>query len=179
MSSVRLGTTSYVVLGLVEICQPATPYDIKRTAELSTSDFWAVAHTQLYSECSRLAREGLLDEDQEPAGRRRKVYRLTEAGRIALDAWRQEPAGGPLELRDPGVLKLFFGADPRTLAKAQLAIHEEKLAGYRERAKLPLSGGMRLALECGLGHEREYVRYWSQVLAGTPADVTEATVPDD
>jgi hypothetical protein len=26
--------------------------------------------------------------------------------------------------------------------------------------------GMRLALECGLGHEREYVRYWKAVLDG-------------
>jgi PadR family transcriptional regulator, regulatory protein AphA len=164
VSSVRLSTTSYVVLGLVEMCQPATPYDIKRAAEASTANFWTVAHTQLYGECSRLAREGLLHEEQEQTGRRRKLYRLTEVGRAALDAWRAEPVGEDFELRDPGLLKLFFGADPKPLAQAQLALHEQQLAIYRERAKQTMPEGMRLALECGMGHEREYVRYWKKLV---------------
>jgi PadR family transcriptional regulator AphA len=165
MSSVRLSTTSYVVLGLMEMLQPATPYEIKRAAEVSTANFWTVAHTQLYSECSRLTREGLLDEQQEPTGRRRKVYRVTDAGQAALDAWRGEPVGEAFELRDPGVLKLFFGADPEPLAEAQLAVHERQLTMYREWAKHEMPDGMRLALECGIGHEREYIRYWKK-LAG-------------
>ena len=165
MSSLRLTTTSYLVLGLVERCQPATPYDIKRAAQDSTDNFWTVAHTQLYSECSRLAREGLLDERQEQTGRRRKLYRITDAGRAAFDAWRSKPVGEALELRDPGILKLFFGADPKPLARAQLAAHEQQLAKYREWTKLPMPEGGRLALECGLGHEREYIRYWKK-LAG-------------
>lgn len=166
MSSVRLSTTSYVVLGLVELRQPATPYDIKRAAEVSTANFWTVAHTQLYSECSRLAREGLLHEQQEPSGRRRKRYRLTDAGRAALDAWRGEPVGEDFELRDPGMLKLFFGADPKPLADAQLAIHEKQLAIYRELATNEMPEGMRLALECGIGHEREYIRFWTGLGGG-------------
>ena len=165
MSSVRLSTTSYVVLGLVEACQPATPYDIKRASELSTAHFWTVAHTQLYSECSRLAREGLLDEQQEQTGRRRKLYRLTNAGRAALDAWRAEPVGDEFEMRDPGILKLFFGADPKPLAQAQLAVHQRQLAVYQEQAKRDLPESVRLALDCGIGHEREYIRYWKK-LAG-------------
>jgi PadR family transcriptional regulator AphA len=165
MSSVRLSTTSYVVLGLVEMCQPATPYDIKRAAELSTANFWTVAHTQLYSECSRLAREGLLDEQQEQTGRRRKLYRLTNAGRAALDAWRAEPVGDEFEMRDPGMLKLFFGADPKPLAHAQLAVHQRQLEVYQEQAKRDMPESMRLALDCGIGHEREYIRYWKK-LAG-------------
>lgn len=164
MSSVRLSTTSYVVLGLVEMRQPATPYDIKRAAEVSTANFWTVAHTQLYSECSRLTREGLLHEEQEQTGRRRKLYRLTEAGHAALDAWRAEPVGEDFELRDPGMLKLFFGADPEPLAQAQLAIHEKQLATYRKRTQQEMTNGMRLALECGIGHEREYIRYWKKLL---------------
>ncbi len=163
MSSVRLSTTSYVVLGLVELCQPATPYDIKRVAEATTSNFWTVAHTQLYSECSRLAREGLLEERQEEGGRRRKLYRVTESGRAELDAWRAEPISESLELRDPGILKLFFGADPAQLARAQLAQHQQLLEQYRGQAKREMTEGMRLALECGLGHEREYVRYWKKL----------------
>lgn len=164
MSSVRLSTTSYVVLGLVELCQPATPYDIKRVAEATTANFWTVAHTQLYSECSRLAREQLLEEQQEQSGRRRKLYRLTKTGRAELDAWRAEPISESFELRDPGILKLFFGADPAQLARAQLALHQQRLEQYLEQAKIEMPAGMRLALECGLGHEREYVRYWKKLV---------------
>jgi len=166
MSSVRLTTTSYVVLGLVEMCQPATPYEIKRAAEATTSNFWTVAHTQLYGECSRLAREGLLDERQEQTGRRRKLYRLTGSGRAALDAWRAEPTGDGFELRDPGAVKLFFGAAPKPLAEAQLAIHRRQLDRYRQAAKADMTDGARLALECGIGHEREYVRYWTKLADG-------------
>ncbi len=165
MSSVRLSTTSYVVFGLVEICQPATPYDIKRAAEQSTANFWTVPHTQLYSECARLSREGLLDEQQEQTGRRRKLYRLTPAGQAALDGWRMDPAGASLEIRDPGVLKLFFGADPRPLAEAQLEMHKQQLEQYEELARREMSDGQRLALECGIGHEREYIRYWQKLIA--------------
>ena len=164
VSTVRLHTTSYVVLGLVELREPATPYDIKRAAEASTANFWTIAHTQLYSECARLARAGLLDDNPQPDGRRRKRYRLTDAGRAALAAWRGEPAGEPLELRDPGILKVFFGADPARLAAAQLAMHEQRLAEYRELVELELADGMRLALECGMGHEREYVRFWRRLV---------------
>ena len=81
MSSTRLTETSYIVLGLLEQGEPATPYDLKRFAQLSTNNFWSVPHTQLYTECARLASEGLLDERQEQSGRRRRTYRLTASGR--------------------------------------------------------------------------------------------------
>lgn len=163
VSSVRLTPTSFVVLGLVELCQPASPYDIKRAAEVSVVNFWSLAHTQLYSECSRLATEGLLDERQESEGRRRRIYRLTKAGRSALDTWRSEVTTDLHEIRDLGILKLFFGADSKPLADAQLAAHEAKLAAYEQLARQELPDGMRLALESGIGHEREFIRFWRRL----------------
>ena len=163
MSSVRLTSTSFVVLGLVESCQPATPYDIKQVAALSVAHFWSLAHTQLYAECERLAQAGLLDEEREEGGRRRRVYRLTKAGERELDAWRADVGSTFLELRDLGILKLFFGADPHALAEAQLAEHEARLAEYQRSAELEMTEGMRLALESGIGHEREWLRFWEQV----------------
>ena len=70
---------------------PATPYDLKQLAQVSTAKFWSVPHTQLYTECARLAREGLLSEQREQTGRRRRIYRLTDAGSQALEQWRSEP----------------------------------------------------------------------------------------
>jgi PadR family transcriptional regulator AphA len=128
--SPRLSETSYIVLGLLEQCGPSTPYDLKRLAQLSTIHFWTVPHTQLYTECARLAQEGLLDEQREETGRRRKVYRLTASGSTALEQWRSEPADVLEEVRDAGLLKLFFGADPARLATVQLQGHLRQLAGY-------------------------------------------------
>lgn len=163
----RLTATSYIVLGLLEQGEPATPYDLKQIAQVSTNNFWSVPHTQLYTECARLAAEGLLDERQEQTGRRRRVYRLTAAGRKALEAWRDEPATELYELRDAATLKLFFGGDPDKLAATQLQAHKRRLAEYEELRKGvdALPEGQRLALECGLGHEREFIRFWSRVVA--------------
>ncbi len=164
----RLTETSYIVLGLLEQGEPATPYDLKQIAQLSTNNFWSVPHTQLYTECARLAAEGLLDERQEQTGRRRRVYRLTAGGRRALEAWRNEPATDLYELRDAATLKLFFGGEPATLAAAQLEAHKGRLKEYEQiyRGADALPEGQRLALECGIGHEREFIRFWSRLAAG-------------
>jgi PadR family transcriptional regulator, regulatory protein AphA len=161
----RLTETSYIVLGLLEQGEPATPYDLKQFAQLSTNNFWSVPHTQLYTECARLAAEGLLDERQEQTGRRRRVYRLTKRGREALESWRNQPATDLYELRDSATLKLFFGGDPATLAATQLQAHKARLAEYEQLRKGidALPEGQRLALECGIGHEREFIRFWSRL----------------
>ena len=164
-AEVRLSETSYIVLGLLEQAEPATPYDLKRLAQLSTSNFWSVPHTQLYTECARLAREGLLDERQEKTGRRRRLYRLTSLGRGKLDEWRGQPASDLYELRDAATLKLFFGGDPATLSVAQLEAHGRRLEEY-ERLHETIVGappGQLLALELGIAHEREFIRFWSRL----------------
>jgi DNA-binding PadR family transcriptional regulator len=167
VSTLRLSETSYAVLGLVELLEPATPYQLKRAAQVSILHFWSIPHTQIYTECARLADAGLLNERREQAGRRRRVYRLTSAGRKALDEWRANPETSMYELRDPGLLKLFCGADPEPLAAAQLEHHQGRLRVYETLASSgELTAGMRLALEAGIGHEREYVRFWTSVREG-------------
>lgn len=163
MSTVRLTTTSYLVLGLIEACQPATAYDLKRLSAQSVVNFWSLPHTQLYSETSRLAGAGLLHEEREETGRRRRRYTLSEAGQSELDGWRSEPVKDLCEIHDPGTLKLFFGADPADLAADQIALHEEKLREYEQtRANLPegTPRGMVLALEMGIGLEKHFVEFW-------------------
>src|ERR1700680_4352333 len=168
MSSTRLTETSYIVLGLLEQFEPATPYDLKRLAKLSTINFWSVPHTQLYTECARLAEEGLLSEQQEQTGRRRRIYRVTEQGVQALDDWRSEPTDALEEVRDGGTLKLFFGADPAKLAAAQLRAHRRQLTAYEQlhEDSAGIPRGMRLALEAGVGHERGFIRFWSSLTEG-------------
>ena len=71
-TGVRLTPTSYLVLTLIEAMEPATPYDLKRAAAEGIGNLWALPHTQLYAECGRLAEAGLLTEEREADGRRRR-----------------------------------------------------------------------------------------------------------
>ena len=165
MSTRKPSDTGHAVLALVELAQPVTPYQLKQIAQESIFHFWAIPHTQIYTECTRLADAGLLLEEREEAGRRRRVYRLSAAGRKALEAWRRDPETDLYELRDPGLLKLFCGADPAGVAAMQLPKHEARLARYRELMSDELPDGVRLALESGIGHEKEYIRFWTRLRA--------------
>jgi DNA-binding PadR family transcriptional regulator len=164
---IRLTPTSYIVLGFLDALGEATPYDLKQAVARSVGNFWTVQHAQLYSEPERLAAAGHLSEEREESGRRRKRYRLTPRGKTALREWLAGPVHTVAELRDPGLLKLFFGADPKRLATPQLEAHRAKLAEYEAmHAGLEQSGGPdgpRLALEAGIAHEREWVRYWQRL----------------
>ena len=120
---IRLTPTSYIVLGLVAAAGRATPYELKQVHAASIGYFWSLNHAQLYAEPARLATAGYVTEQRERGGRRRKTYELTDAGRRALAAWLSDPGTGSTELRDPGLLKLWLGADRRKLALAQAQLH--------------------------------------------------------
>ena len=167
---IRLTPTSYVVLGLVEQMGTATPYDLKQMAALGVGNFWSLPHTQLYSEPARLADAGYLDEERERNGRRRRLYSLTRKGGEALEQWRSESTTDLYEIRDAGLLRLYFGADPVKLADVQLDAHRQNLRRFEElEPATRLAGvpeGVRLALQAGIGHAREYVRFWTKVRDG-------------
>jgi DNA-binding PadR family transcriptional regulator len=180
MSSNRLTATSYLVLGLLAREGPSTPYDLERHVRATLGNFWSFAHTLLYSEPSRLTSLGLVIEEREAEGRRRRVFAITPAGRDALQAWLDTPADEPTELRDPGLLQLFFGdlasAESRLrLAEQQLSIHRAKLAAYREDLRLERqvtgSGrGQRTVehwrgetLPMGILYENGAVAFWKDV----------------
>ena len=162
----QLTPTSYIVLGLLDARGEATPYDLKGMVEASIGNFWSVPHSQLYAEPARMAEAGYVKERRERGGRRRRHYSLTAKGRKALAGWRDEPIAEMPELRDLSLLKMFFGGDPRKLATAQREAHERKLAYYRDLMAGDTGEGPRgiwLTLRAGVGHEEEWVRYWSDL----------------
>jgi DNA-binding PadR family transcriptional regulator len=136
--TVRLTTTSYAVLSLLETFGEATPYVLKQTLEHTIENFWPVPHTTFYDEPARLAKAGYLSYNQEEGGRRRKRYALTDAGREALRTWADAPGAPPSQYRDEGLLKVFAGADPQAVFAGRGAWHRAKLAeleGYMEALK--------------------------------------------
>jgi DNA-binding PadR family transcriptional regulator len=164
---IQLTQTSYVVLGLVERAGEATPYDLKQIVAATVGGFFSIPHSQLYAEPERLAKAGYLRERREETGRRRKHYAITEKGRRALKEWLANPTEELYELRDPGLLKLAFGGDRKALAAAQLTSHQARLEELRQiEHALEVAGApeeQRLVAQAGIGHTREYIRFWRRV----------------
>lgn len=162
----RLTPVSYIVLGLVRDLGAATPYALKARAAQSVGNLWTVQHAQLYTEPVKLAEAGLLAEEREEGGRRRRTYRITPEGEAALEAWLALPPDDTGEARDPGLLRLFFGADPAALAPSEVARHERKLAQYEATMAAygaVMAPGQRLALQAGIAHERTWIGFWSDL----------------
>jgi len=182
----RLSPTSYLVLGLLAREGPSTPYDLERHVRATLGNFWSFPHTLLYSEPPSLAADGLVTESREEQGRRRRVFTITPAGVSALTAWLDLPSSAPTELRDLGLLQLFFAdlasaAARRHLAEQQLAIHRAKLAAYREDERLedpqgaPRRGGRTVerwrgeTLRMGLRYEDAAVDFWEGIVSDARA----------
>ncbi|HEV3225559.1 MAG TPA: PadR family transcriptional regulator [Acidimicrobiales bacterium] len=169
MKKPSLTPTSYLVLGLVARLGECTSYDMKRTVSHSIGYFWTFPHSQLYAEPARLAELGLLTEEQETGGRKRRTYRLTSEGRAALRDWLAEPTDEPTEIRDLAILKLFFGSQAapqqvRDLAEHAADAHRRRLAEYEAIAAIDgIELHERTTLEMGLRFERNAISYWEQV----------------
>jgi len=177
VSNPSLSPVSYLVLGLIAR-GATTPYDLKRKVAGSIGYFWSFPHSQLYAEPARLTELGLLHEEREERGRRRRVYSITDAGRNALEEWLRRPTSEPPQMRDTGLLKLFFGdalerAEIVALAQAEERSHRERLAVYEQLdATVPEEAALvfpRATLQAGLRCERAFVEFWAAVAADPPA----------
>jgi DNA-binding PadR family transcriptional regulator len=179
-----LTPTSYLVLGLIAREGPSTPYDLKRHVTATIGHFWSFPHALLYKEPQRLKELGLLTEEREAAGRRRRLFSITDRGRQALRSWLARPAQQPTELRDLGLLQLFFAdLEPRpvtqAIAREQLVRHRAQLAAYEAGS---VDGGSKIAgsssqsvehwrgvtLPMGLLYERAAVEFWTGVAGRVP-----------
>jgi DNA-binding PadR family transcriptional regulator len=172
MSSRRLTPTSYAVLGLLAQT-PGTSYDLVARVRRTIGNFWIFSHAQLYAEPARLEARRYVASVAEEGGRRRRVYTITEAGRAELKQWLAQSTPGHTEVRDPGLLKLFFAdqGDPGTiaaLARDRRSAHAERAAAY-EGLQAVLEGiatpGQVATLELGVRMERTIAQFWEDLLS--------------
>ena len=181
MSNERLTHTSYLVLGLLAREGPSTPYDLEQHVRATLGNFWSFPHTLLYSEPPRLAALGLVTETRETEGRRRRVFTIEPDGLSALGAWLDRPSSASTELRDLGLLQLFF-ADLASdearlrLAEQQLAIHRRSSPPTRRtsvssEAPVDPRRGQRTVehwrgetLRMGVLYEGAAVEFWTGVV---------------
>ena len=171
-TELRAGPVSYLVLGIVALRGPSTPYDLKRFVQLTVGHFWPFPHTQLYAEPARLAEAGLLEETREETGRRRRYYAITDEGRELLTEWLGEPATTPMEYRDLGLLKLFFSelagdeevhalaVEQAEAQRRQLAEYEGLLARFGDHPELERR---LLSLRLGTRMARAALEFWEEL----------------
>jgi PadR family transcriptional regulator AphA len=104
-----LTPTARVILGMLKL-GVLTGYDIKKAIDASTRFFWGASFGQIYPELRKLREAGLVEGRDVPRGQvKRTVYSLTPAGEQALHDWLTDTESFTFELREEGLLRLFFG----------------------------------------------------------------------
>jgi PadR family transcriptional regulator AphA len=189
---IKLTTTSYAVLCLLDLAGEATPYELKQMLMNSIEHFWPVPHTTFYDEPARLAKGGFLSERQEQGGRRRKRYSLTGLGREVLRAWTQAPGAPPSQYRDEAMLKVFAGADPQAAFAGRIDWHRAQLAeleGYLANLKEGHEGrrqdewrGPETTVLGGIEYHRQMIGIFERFAAATAREAqapaaSEAATP--
>jgi DNA-binding PadR family transcriptional regulator len=114
---------------------------------------WRIKQSQLYALLSRLEGEGYITAELEPQDARptRKVYRLTERGKIAYEEWVQSPVPMPRRIRQEFLAKLYFARQdgPKIstrLIGSQRAVCQSWLADLTAKKPSPESGSMQMYL---------------------------------
>jgi DNA-binding PadR family transcriptional regulator len=132
----ELAPPAYVVLGMVRL-GARSGYEIKQTVGQSIRFFWTISPVQIYPSLVQLEQAGLIAGRADPQGkRRRRTYEITSAGERALQQWLRRSEPMPFELRDIGLVKLFFAdaLDPtegQELLSAVMQRSEDRIATLR------------------------------------------------
>jgi PadR family transcriptional regulator AphA len=122
----------FAILGFLSV-RPLSGYDLKRTFDTSVRHFWTADQAAIYRALGELEADGLVAHDRISQETRpdRKVFRTTEAGTEALDAWLALPAQ-IAPRREPLLIRLFFSSRLdagawRAVVEAELGTIEEEL----------------------------------------------------
>ena len=167
-----LSATAKVILGLLKF-GPRTGYDVKRVTDFSTRYFWRASYGQIYPELRALEESGLVVAREEPRGRRRRrVYELTAEGQRALTDWLHGESD-LFELRDEGLLRLFFGElvsddELRALARRRRYWYErsrDEFLGVAEMRGPDLDGPSAEVLRYGVELMEWNVSWWADLEA--------------
>ena len=166
--STPLTPTGRVILGMITLNR-RTGYEIKQFVDKTTRHFWAASYGQIYPELKRLEDQGLIAGTPDPSGgRARTVFELTPAGRDALHGWLATDEEIAAELRDEGMLKLFFSDSlPERrieIIRAMRREAERKLAQLEMLEETAARGptGPYMTLQLGLASTRCVIEWCRQ-----------------
>jgi DNA-binding PadR family transcriptional regulator len=126
--------------------EPAHGYGLKASFEERTAGAWPLNVGQVYTTLARLERDGLVEQtpppgDGDPDPSARQGWRITDAGRAALESWYAEPVAGDPPPRDELAIKVLLavaadGVDVSAVLQRQRTATLERLQEYtRLKAK--------------------------------------------
>jgi DNA-binding PadR family transcriptional regulator len=151
-------------------------YEVKQFFDSSVQHFWNAELSQIYPTLKSLEENGFVEMHVEIQENRpnRKVYEITDAGRAEFLRWARETPP-PADLRDPFMIKVFFGTqvpleDLLILLRRQME-EQQKLLAFsetvlRERIRESVShhkaltrDGLfwTLTLEMAMAYRRAYI----------------------
>ncbi|HEY2717502.1 MAG TPA: PadR family transcriptional regulator [Solirubrobacterales bacterium] len=113
----------HALLGLLAE-QPASGWDLSHRFDEVLGAVWPAGHPQIYGELRKLEQEGLIAVDSE-GPRRRKAYRVTDAGLTAVRGWLAETEVDHTMRLEPLLRSVFFW----------LLTPEQRAARLREEAE--------------------------------------------
>ncbi|MCP5093958.1 MAG: PadR family transcriptional regulator [Chloroflexi bacterium] len=168
----------HAILGFLSY-QSLTGYDLKQGFDRSVQHFWPADQGQIYRTLNQLEKAEWVTKELVPQEDRpnRKVYHITEAGRVELHTWLTTPLSPPPS-REPFLIQIFLGglmSDEELLtivtaeanqAKEKIAILSNVMTSYEEKQ----TEGMNkhffqslLTLESGLHMSRAYLQWLESV----------------
>lgn len=118
--------------------EPRHGYDLRARFEAQTADLWAINSGQVYTTLDRLERDGLVAATDDPDDRtgRRRLYRVTDAGRQELRAWLDAASWSAEPHRDELLMKVLLVADRPAEALRVVADHRRALLAQLQALRL-------------------------------------------
>jgi PadR family transcriptional regulator, regulatory protein AphA len=137
-TTASLAALEYVMLGLVQ--QPTHAYEMFRQfgPALPLGMIWHLKQSHLYALLARLEQMGYVTATVESQGARppRRVLRLTEAGRAALESWLATPVAHGRDIRQEFLAKLYFTVQRGPeVARALVTAQEAVTRTWRDEAQ--------------------------------------------
>jgi len=104
----RTATTAHAILGLLALRQEWSTWELTQQLRRNMRFFWPRAESQIYEEARRLVDKGQARATRSFVGRRpRTTYRISAAGRRALERWLATPPK-PTTLECEPLLRVFL-----------------------------------------------------------------------
>lgn len=176
----------HAILGLLHQ-RPRHGYDLRAAFEalVGGPSVWELKPAQVYTTLQRLERDGLVEpsEPERIGGPDRVVFRLTQAGRGALDEWLRAGVHGQ-HARDEFFVKLMVAvsspdAQPRDVVRVQrTTLYRDLHAITARRAKLDRGTDLARAmlLDKAVMHLEADLR-WLDMVEARLADIERQPLP--
>ena len=174
-----ISATEAALLGLLTRGE-MSGYDIQHAAETSGGFFWAPAKSRIYAVLPQLVARGFATsrsvvQETRPT---KQLYRITRAGRDALQRWLEEPPSMEPE-RAPLLLKIYFGEllEPDVLIRHVQKLNAEATE-LRDRLEALETDGSDPFGELTVRHGLEWARAMIRWSSGTEQEL-EARIGRD